>query len=80
VAQEVKLIDAFKMRDTVRRLVEMLVAGDYDDLERASRGRRLTPEQSRQAVEGYGRELRMPPEAVLDNLNVNEIKGAISLA
>ena len=80
MAQEVKLIDAFKMRDTVHRLVEMLVAGDYDDLERASRGRRLTPERSRQAVEGYGRELRMSPEAVLDNLDVNEIKGAIPLA
>lgn len=80
MAREVKLIDAFKMRDTVHRLVEMLVAGDYDDLERASRGRRWTAEQLRRAVEEYGRELRMLPEAVLDNLNVNEIKGAIPLA
>ena len=68
------------MRDTVHRLVEMLVAGDYDGLERVSRGRRLTAEQLRQAVEEYGRELRMPPEVVFDNLDVNEIEGAIPRA
>ena len=58
----------------------MLVAEDYDGIEEATRGRRLTAEQLRQAVEEYGRELQMPPEVVFDNLDVNEIEGAIPRA
>ena len=38
VAQEVKLMGTLEMRDTVHRLVEMLVAGDYHGVEEASRG------------------------------------------
>jgi hypothetical protein len=63
------------MRDTVHHLVEMLLAGDYDGLEEVSRGRRLTANQLRQAVEEYGRELLMSPEAVFVDLDVNEIEG-----
>jgi hypothetical protein len=76
----VKLVDRLKIKDTVHHLVETLVAGDYDGLEEATRGRRLTAEQLRQAVEEYGRELQMPPEVVFDNLDVYEIEGAISRA
>jgi hypothetical protein len=76
----VKLVDRLKIKDTVHHLVETLVAGDYDGLEEATRGRRLTAEQLRQAVEEYGRELQMPPEVVFDNLDVNEIEGAVSRA
>jgi hypothetical protein len=75
-----KLVDKVKIRDTVHRLVEMLIAGDYDGLERTTRGRRLTGEQLRQAVEEYGRELRMPPEVVFDDLDLNEIDGALPQA
>ena len=57
----------------MHRLIEMLVTGDYEGLERASRGRRLTAEQLRQAVEEYGRELRMPPKAEFSNLDWHEI-------
>jgi hypothetical protein len=80
MAQEVKLADKVNIRDSVHRLVEMLVARDYDGLEQATRGRRLTGEQLRQAVEEYGRELRMPPEVVFDDLDLNEIEGAIPRA
>ena len=73
-------MDKLKSRDTVHRLVEMLVVGHYDGVEGASRSRRLTAEQLRQAVEEYGRELRMPPDVVFDNLDVNEIEGAIPRA
>ena len=67
-----------KISDTVRHLVGMLVAGDYAGLEAISRGRRLTAEELRQAVEEYGRELRMPPESVFetfdeDNIDVFEL-------
>ena len=73
-------MDESKIRDTVRRLVEMLVARDYDGIEAATRGRRLTAEQLSQAVEEYGRELQMPPEVVFENPDVNEIEGAIPQA
>ncbi len=74
-----------KISDTVRHLVGMLVAGDYAGLEAVSRGRRLTAEQLRQAVEEYGRELRMPPESVFetfdeDNLDVYELASPRSWA
>jgi len=69
-----------KIRDAVRDLVEMLVARDYDGLEGASRGRRLTAGQLRLAVEEYGRELRMPPETVFDDLDVDEIEVAMPRA
>ena len=69
-----------KFRDTVHHLVEMLVASDFDGLEEASRGRRLTADQLRQAVEEYGRELRMPPEAIFDDLEVHGIEGSIPRA
>jgi hypothetical protein len=80
VTQESKLVDKPKIRETVHRLVEMLVAGDYGGIEEATRGRRLTADQLRQAVEEYGQELRMPPEVVFDNLDVNEIEGVIPRA
>jgi hypothetical protein len=76
----VKLVDKSKISDTVRRLVEMLVAEDYDGIEEATQGCRLTAEQLRQAVEEYGRELQMPPEVVFHNLDVNEIEAAIPRA
>jgi len=73
-------VDKLKIRDTVRRLVEMLVAEDYDAIEEATRGRRLTAEQLGQAVDEYGRELQMPPQVVFHNFGVNETEGAIPRA
>jgi hypothetical protein len=46
----VRQVDELKMRETVHRLIEMLVQGDYHGVEEATRGRRLTAEQLRQAV------------------------------
>jgi hypothetical protein len=69
-------MSTLKIRDTAHHVVGMLVAGDYAGLEEASRGRRLTAEHLRQAVEEYGRELRMPPVSVFDNLDVIEFEDA----
>ena len=82
---EGKRMNTLKIRDTVHRLVGMLVAEDYAGLEAASRGRRLTAAQLRQAVEEYGRKLRMPPESVFevfdeDNLDVYELASPRSWA
>jgi hypothetical protein len=40
----------------------------------------LTAEQLRQEMEHYGRELQMPSEVEFDNVDVNEIEGAIPRA
>jgi hypothetical protein len=50
MVHEVRQVDELKMRETVHRLIEMLVQGDYHGVEEATRGRRLTAEQLRQAV------------------------------
>jgi hypothetical protein len=80
MAQWVKLVDKLKIRNAVRRLIDMLVAEDYDAIEEATRGRRLTAEQLRQAVDEYGQELQMPPQVMFHNFDVNEIEGAIPRA
>ena len=40
----------------------------------------MTAEQLRQEMEHYGRELQMPSEVEFDNVDVNEIEGAIPRA
>ncbi len=67
----------------MRRLVGMLVAGDYVGLEAVSRGRRLTGEQLRESWEEYGgdlrlpgvtaKELRMPPESVFETFDEDNL-------
>src|SRR5215208_5306828 len=76
-------MNKLKISDTVHHLVGMLVAEDYAGLEAVSRGRRLTAEQLRQAVEEYGgdlrasgvaaKELRMPPESVFETFDEDNL-------
>ena len=40
----------------------------------------MTAEQLRQEMEHYGRELQMPSEVEFDNVDVNEMEGAIPRA
>jgi hypothetical protein len=58
----------------VKRIVEMLVAGDYRGLERVSRGVRLTAAHFEEGVREYGRTLVMPPDPVFERLDVVEVK------
>ena len=65
-----------KMRDTVRHVVAMLVEGDFDGLERLSRGRRLSAAEMAGAVADYGEALVMPPNSAFEDIDVIEVEGA----
>lgn len=62
-----------RIRDVTRRIVQLLVSGDYVEIEHETRGVRLSADQIRKAVEEYGRHLRMPPEEAFDSLDVIEV-------
>jgi hypothetical protein len=62
------------LRDAVERVVELLVRGEYVDLERITGGRRLSASQLEEAVRQYGRTLRLPPDGQL-KLDVIQVTG-----
>ncbi len=60
--------------DSVRKLVQMLAAARFSDLEADGRAGRLTAEELRRAVQEYGRTLRELPEeawALVDEYRQN---------
>lgn len=61
-----------ELRDAVARIVELLVRGQYSEIERISGGKRLTAEEVGAAVRDYGRTLKSPPggEPKLDVIQV----------
>lgn len=62
------------LRDKVARVVDLLVARDYLEIERITGGRRLTAAMIQEAIETYGRTLAPPDEEV--RLDVIEVEGA----
>jgi len=66
-----------KFTATVRQIVELLVARDYDRITDITNKQRLDAEAIERAVREYGRELVMPPREVLDQPDVIEVKNAV---
>ena len=64
------------MHRTVIHVVDLLVRGEYKKLEALSGTHRLTAMELREAVEGYGRRLTMPPSSSFENMNVIEINNS----
>ena len=62
-----------RIREVVRRVASLLAHGDYDALERLSRGKRLTAAELKQAVQEYGRTLVMPPDEAFERLDVVDV-------
>jgi len=60
----------------VRTIVGLLVDGSYDVIEAMTRSRRLSSEDLRGAVEGFGRTLAPIPTDALEHLDVVQIEGA----
>src|SRR5882757_4969604 len=58
------------IRTAVSITVNLLVRGEYEVLEAATRGRFLSAALLRQAVEDYGRHLVAPPDFAWDDLDV----------
>ena len=65
-----------------RHVAKLLVEGRYKELERASKGVRLSMEEMRAAVEEVGSPLAMPPERTwqeLDAIAIRNRPGAFSV-
>lgn len=62
---------------TVQRIVSLLVAMDYQAIERLTRGQRLSAQGIREAIEEYGRRLVMPPPEKLQDLDVIEVENVV---
>lgn len=58
---------------TMKKLVELLVSGHYQELERLSGGVRLTCADIDQAICDYDGVLMTPPDSDLDNIDMIEI-------
>ena len=65
-----------KIAPTTKHIVKLLVAGDYDQIERLTQARRLTAVHLREDVAVYGRRLKMPPDTVFEHLDVIAVDGA----
>ncbi len=64
------------LQTAVSVVVNLLVGGDFETIEKMTRGRRLSASELEAAVSGYGRTLvGLPPEA-LDELDVVEIESS----
>ena len=70
------MLDQPKLQRTLARVGELAVAGDYEALERLTKGRRLAAEELREAVNDYGRRLVSPPEGGWTGRSIVEIEGA----
>lgn len=49
------------IRDAAKQVVSMLVVGDYRGVARLTRDRRLSAAEIQNAIQEYGRTLKMPP-------------------
>ena len=66
--------DAKCIERTLRVIVDLLVRGEYTELERITRGVRLRSEEIATAVREYGRTLVSPPPAAFSQANVIAIR------
>ncbi len=62
------------LKDAVRMVVRLLVAGDFGRLEQRTRGRRLTEEEIRTVIQEYPATFIMPPAETFDDPDAVEIE------
>ena len=67
-----------RIRNVTHMIVQLLVSGNYAQLEQETKGRRLSAKQIQRAVEEYGPHLRMPPDEIFNSLDAIEVTGAAS--
>jgi hypothetical protein len=68
------MLDEDKLVDTLTRIGELLVRGDYAGVSDLTGGRRLAADEMRAAVADYGRTLVSPPAGRFAPRSVVEIK------
>jgi len=64
-----------KFMDPIRALVEALVEGHFDQLERDGRSGRLSSHELKKALKAYGRTIITLPDEACDFVDVHPIKG-----
>ena len=65
---------ASQIRTAVSMVVNLLVRGEYEALESMTRGRMLSADLLRRAVEDYGHRLVTPPDSAWEQLDVVEAR------
>ena len=65
-----------KFRRTVQHVVSLLENGAYGELENLSGGVRLSAEEMKEAIDGYGRKITRFPEAGYEELNVVKVRNS----
>ncbi len=63
------------LKTPVRKIIELLVAKEYEAVANLISQQRLDSTSIRNAITDYGRTLTLPPPSVLDSLDVVQIKG-----
>ena len=63
----------YPFAEAVKAAVDLLVAGQYDQLEKETSGTRLSARDVASAVEQYGRVLIAPPEQAYEDIDVVRI-------
>lgn len=64
-----------RIRRTLACVVEMLVKGEYSELEALSNGVRLQAEHIKLSIDDYGKTLIQPPDEAYDEIDVVQIDG-----
>jgi hypothetical protein len=64
------------VRAALERVVSLLVAGRFDELERLDRGGRMKADEWRRRVKEYGRTLVQPPRADLETADIVPLQGS----
>src|SRR5205814_2086152 len=59
---------------SVRKIIELLVAGRYQEVAQITHEQRLDAQSIQRAIRDYGRQLEMPPEKEFDRLDVIKVE------
>ncbi|MDM8009222.1 MAG: hypothetical protein QUV05_24025 [Phycisphaerae bacterium] len=66
----------YRFANTVKSVVDLLVAGRYAELERLTAGTRLSADDMAGAIRQYGRVLVTPPEEAYEDLDAVQVRNA----
>ncbi len=65
-----------QLRQPVGKVIELLAAGRYAEIETLTKGVRLSAQEVAKAISDYGRQLVIPPEDAFGLMDVVEIRNA----
>jgi hypothetical protein len=69
------MIDRVKLEVTLDRIGSLIVQGDFREVERLTKGVRLSSEEMKSAIASYGRRLVFPPSGHFQPRSIVEVEG-----